>query len=608
MVPGKSSLVLYKRRPARVLSVADKLEIELEDGKTQRVRPKDVTLLHPGPLDSLAQLTVHDGEVEDAWEILAGGSTELPELAELVFGTNTPSTSWAAWQLVDEGLYFHGTPAAIQVRSAEDLGQVRSAREAKVAEAEAWSAFMKRLQDGKPLGEDDKRLNEVEAMALGRSRGSRILRELGRQETPEAAHALLLRLRRWGDGDNPHPRRLNLASTPPALELPPLPDEDRRDLTHLEAFAIDDAGNVDPDDAVSLDDGRLWVHVADVAALVRPDEPADVEARARGASLYLPETTVPMLPHAATHLLGLGLDHVSPALSFGLSVDAAGEVVDCEVVPSMIRGTRLSYEEVDKRLAEAAFADLLALAERHRQRRLARGAATIDLPEVKVRVEDGEVRLTALPRLRSRQMVTEAMLMAGQGAARFAMDRDIPIPFTTQAPPDTLQTPEGMAAMFAYRKKLQRSRMKTAPAPHAGLGLEVYAQATSPLRRYLDLVVHQQLRASLRGQNLLTGDQVLDRIGSTEAAVGSVRQGERLSNRHWTLVYLRQHPDWEGDAVVVDKRGRRGAVMIPALGLDASMQLPGDPPLDAVIRAHCTGVDLPGLTAHFRGEVQAAGD
>jgi exoribonuclease-2 len=600
IVPGKSSLVLYKRRPARVLSVADKLEIELEDGKTQRVRPKDVVLLHPGPLDSLAELTVQAGEVEDAWEILAGGRTELPELAELVFGAHTPSTSWATWQLVDQGIYFHGTPEAIQVRGVQELEEVRRARQATVAEAENWSAFLKRLQNGKPLAEDDKRLNEVEAMALGRSNGSRILRELGRQETPEAAHALLLRLGRWGDGDNPHPRRLKLPSTPTLLNLPPLPDEERRDLTHLEAFAIDDAGNLDPDDAVSLDGHRIWVHVADVAALVRPDGPADVEARERGVSLYLPETTVPMLPPAATHMLGLGLEHLSPALSFGLTLDANAEVVGCEVVPSVIRGIRLSYEEAEGRLAETPFAKLMALAECHRRRRLASGAATIDLPEVKVRVEDGEVRLTPLPRLRSRQMVTEAMLMAGQGAARFALDREIPIPFTTQAPPDTPHTAEGMAAMFACRKKFQRSQMKTAPAPHAGLGLEVYAQATSPLRRYLDLVVHQQLRALLRGERLLTAEQVLDRIGRTEAAVGSMRQGERLSNRHWTLVYLRQHPDWEGNAVVVEKRGRRGIVIIPALGLDASMQLPGDPPLDTVVRVRCTGVDLPGLTAHFR--------
>ena len=90
------------------------------------------------------------------------------------------------------------------------------------------------------------------------------------------------------------------------------------DLTHLPAFAIDNAWTTDPDDALSLEGpNRLWVHVADVAALVLPDSPADLEARNRAASLYLPEMTVPMLPAEASERLALGIGDVSPALSFG---------------------------------------------------------------------------------------------------------------------------------------------------------------------------------------------------------------------------------------------------------------------------------------------------
>lgn len=69
---------------------------------------------------------------------------------------------------------------------------------------------------------------------------------------------------------------------PPDVSLPVLPDEPRLDLTGLPAYAIDDEGNLDPDDAISLDGNRLWVHVADAAALVWSDSPADVEARGRG--------------------------------------------------------------------------------------------------------------------------------------------------------------------------------------------------------------------------------------------------------------------------------------------------------------------------------------
>src|ERR1035437_4540781 len=99
------------------------------------------------------------------------------------------------------------------------------------------------------------------------------------------------------------------------------------DVTYLPAFAIDNAWTTDPDDALSLEGpNRLWVDVADVAALFFPDSPADIEARSRASSLYLPEMTVPMLPVGASERLGLGIRDVSPALSFGLNLDSEGGI------------------------------------------------------------------------------------------------------------------------------------------------------------------------------------------------------------------------------------------------------------------------------------------
>ena len=114
----QNSLVLYKNGPARVAALGDKLDIELEDGRSLRVRPKDVLLLHPGPLRSTRELVgdVPAGEIEAACELLDGGQTTLPELADLIYGGYTPATAWATWRLVNEGLYFQGTPEAVSVR------------------------------------------------------------------------------------------------------------------------------------------------------------------------------------------------------------------------------------------------------------------------------------------------------------------------------------------------------------------------------------------------------------------------------------------------------------------------------------------------------------
>jgi exoribonuclease-2 len=597
--PREGSLVLYKNRPARVKRAGKKLEIELQGAEILQVRPKDVALLHPGPLKQLDELRPQAGEVETAWEILAGATLHLAELAELVYGVYTPATAWAVWELVVDGLYFRGTPEAVVARSPEEVTQERAAREAKTAERQAWAAFLARVQDGQTAPEDRLYLRDVEALALGQHNKSRVLRHLGRAERPENAHALLLELGHWDRMIDPYPQRLGLTTTPPTAALPTLPQEGRVDLTHLPAFAIDDEDTQDPDDALSLEGERLWVHVADVATLVHPDGEVDLEARARGANLYLPEETVHMLPPQATQMLGLGLAEISPALSFGLDLTSEGEIAGVEVVPSWVRVTRLSYAEANARLAEEPFQNLYRLAQAYQARRRRDGAVS---PEVKIQVKDGKVVIHPLPPLESRMLVTEAMLMAGAAAARFALERDIPFPFATQPPPltGTQQSSEGLAGMYALRNTLQRSQTKSVPAPHTGLGLAVYARATSPLRRYMDLVAHQQLRGYLRGEGILGEQEMLERIGAAEAVAGSVRQAERLARQHWTLVYLLQHPGWRGEGILVGKRGTRGTVLIPELDLEPRVHLREDLPLNSVVPLILSGVELPELEAYFR--------
>ena len=598
----ESSLALYRNRPALVKRVGKKLEIELEGGETLKVRSKDIVCLHPGPMGHLGELQPQVGEVETAWEILSGSAVPLADLAELIYGAYTPATAWATWQLVADGLYFRGTTTEVEARHPEEVARELASREAKDAERQAWRTFLDHVRVGQIVPEDSVYLQDVEALAKRQRTKSRVLHQLGRAETPENAHALLLELGCWDYEDNPYPQRLGLDTSPPEVALPALPEEARVDLTHLPAFAIDDEGNQDPDDALSLDGNHLWVHVADVAALVHPRSEADREARARGANLYLPEGVVPMLPPRATQVLGLGLTDVSPALSFRLDLASDGEVMGVELMPSWVRVTRLTYAEVDAQLEEEPFQRLFRLAQTHEARRWEHGAVVIELPEVKIWVEDGEVVIHPLPPLKSRTLVTEAMLMAGEAVGRFALEREIPFPFSTQDPPSpgTPTRPTSLAGMYALRRGLTRSQIKSVAAHHAGLGMAVYAQVTSPLRRYLDLVGHQQLRAHLRGEELLGTQEVLERIGAAEAVRGNVRQAERLARQHWTLVYLHKHSDWQGEGVLVETRGSLGTVLIPELDLEPRVHLREDMPLNSIVPLTLGGIDLPELEAHFR--------
>jgi exoribonuclease-2 len=154
--------------------------------------------------------------------------------------------------------------------------------------------------------------------------------------------------------------------------------------------------------------------------------------------------------------------------------------------------------------------------------------------------------------------------------------------------------------MFALRRLMRPGRQQATPAPHAGLGMPLYVQATSPLRRYLDLVVHQQLRAFLQGRPLLDEQELMARVGEAASVSGSVRWAERQSNQHWTLVYLQQNPDWQGEGVLIERRGSRDVILISELDLETQVYDPAERPLDSVVRLSFEGVKLAYLESNFR--------
>jgi exoribonuclease-2 len=446
----KKALVIYKGKPALAEEKGDRLELTLEGGEKLKVRPKDVLFLHPGP--SRLELRVPEGEEEAAWELLEGQKVSLKELAELAFGAYTPEAAYGAYLLAQKGERFVLEGGEVRARTREELASLEEMKRRKEERERAFGEALERIRQGRPSLEDRPLLAEVEALAYGERKESRLLKALGLPETPEAAHGLLLRLGLWRR-ENPHPRRLGLPLAPPDLPVPPLPEEERVDLTHLPAFAIDDEGSQDPDDALyaeRVEEGfRLFIHVADVAALVGPGSPLDGEALRRGANLYLPEGTVPMLPLAVTEALGLGLKEVSPALTFELLVSPEGELLREDLYLSWVRVRRLSYREA---LEVEALAPMKALAEAFLRKRLAQGALDIALPEVKVRVEGEEIRITPLPPYESRVWVREAMLLAGYAAAHLALREGLPFPFATQEAPSHRVEGEGLAAMWAQRK------------------------------------------------------------------------------------------------------------------------------------------------------------
>ncbi|MGH8013867.1 MAG: ribonuclease catalytic domain-containing protein [Candidatus Binataceae bacterium] len=328
-----------------------------------------------------------------------------------------------------------------------------------------------------------------------------------------------------------------------AVRAPARPDSD-----DIAAVTIDDDDTLEIDDALScesLPDGgiRARIHIALVSDFVAKDGAMDKEAAARAATVYLPQTTVRMLPDAiACDRASLIAGHWRHVLTTDVQVSEHGDLVACTMYPARIRvAARLTYERTDEYLRgsevnstapEAVMLRQLDQAARSlRERRRAAGALLMQRREIKLRVVDGQVELKIIDNSSpSRQLVAEFMVLSNYAAARFAAQNRVPIIYRVQP---------GSGGESGN----QRPRLSLYPEFHAGVGLDYYAQLSSPIRRYMDLVLQRQLIGALskNGQPPYQAEELLEVLANSENAEVDGRELERRAKRYWTLRHLRAH-------------------------------------------------------------------
>lgn len=603
MIPN-GALVLFKTRPAIVQRDGDRIELSFETGAPVRVRDKDAELIHTGPVKKIPAPAA-GGEFETAWEMTTGTALGLEELAELAFGATGPAEALACRYAVAEGLLFRLDGERIVALTADEREAEAAKRRRKEGEASERAAFVERARRGRIEPGDERFWGEIEALAFGRTQKSKMASDIGAGDGPEAAQAWLIKAGLWTARTNPHPIRSGHPSKAPELELGPDDDEGRVDLTNMEAWAIDNAWSHDPDDAISWDGEAVWVHVADPASAIIPGSAADLEASNRSGTLYLPEGAIPMLPDAALDRFGLGLADTSRALSFRVALDADGLLTDVRVVPSRVRVTRLSYGAADPLLAAGPLAELARVAALRKAYRQRNGAIDIEIPEVRVWVDAGVPRIDPVPHFASSGVVREMMVMAGEGLARWAFDRNLPFPYYSQeAPGSRDDLPGGLAGEFAKRRLMKAGMAGVQPRAHQGLGVTMYAQATSPLRRYGDLLGHQQARAALAAEHgrktelPLPADELSMRLARAAAGGQAVRKAERQSELHWTIAWLLDRPGWEGDAVVVQAGNSDALLCVPEIGLETKVRN-GGLELNQPVRVRFQKADIARLEVQF---------
>lgn len=632
---AKNSLVLYKNVPAIVKDIVDNEKFLVSwcaspatsTGKKavyaeQKVRERDVMLLCASPCSNIDSVlafaesaTSDNSEVKsqlaEIYELLssdeqtATAPVSLQELAELIRGSVIPDEQWGIYSVLKASFEFEeritGTEISFVPRTAETIESLKKKDYEKSHAAEIREEFLSRLKANKLLPEDFVFMGDVEALALGKTEKSKTMHDAGIKETPERAHKLLLDTGVWKITRNPYPLRWGLSMKSATEGLGNPPEEERVRVPGI-SYAIDNAWSTDPDDAIAWDGEFLWVHIADPACFVMHNSDVDKAARARGATLYIPEGASRMLSEDCLEEYALGLKEESRALSFKIKFADNGDIESCDVLRTIVNVKRLSYEAADEQKDSAELKPLFDIARRNLQRRTKAGAVSIAIPEVHISVdpETKKVEIVPSPHPESADVVREAMLLAGEGAARFAFKNGLPFPFISQEAPEIpADIPEGLAGQFRLRRCMRKRNVTVTPSVHAGLGIGMYSQVTSPLRRYGDLISHEQLRAFLTGQKLIDKDTMLMDMSAGDAAAQASRKAERNSRMHWTLVYFMQNPDWSGEAVCVDNQGKIPLFFIPSVGMET--QIAGtNCALNETVTVKPSKIDLPNLECVFK--------
>ena len=359
-----------------------------------------------------------------------------------------------------------------------------------------------------------------------------------------------------------------------------LPNHSLKDLTNLPTFSIDSESTRDKDDAISIDGNAIWIHISDISSLVSENSAIGNEAYLRSESLYTPEQTIPMLPVAISENIGSLLSKVErQCLSLKVSVNENRDDIDCHFAHTLISNDHdLSYEQCDEILlsSESPIKNMLEkarlLSEFHHELRINAGAFELEGREMGIDVTvQKNVKIEVINRHSpSRNIVEELMVIYNNFAGQYCLQNDVPTIYRTQASPGHAmpsQLPDGPLGRYEGAKLLRPAVISTRPGPHFGLALDHYSRATSPIRRYQDLMVQGQILHHMYHQKIkYTSEEMISKANACGQQSRILSRVENSRNRYWFLKFLDQNlsarnHQWIMPAIVLETKNDQRAIL-----------------------------------------------
>lgn len=619
----------------RVMSEAESsLQIELDSGKRVKVKAANTLMrfAKPQPAELLARAPAMAEEIDLdlVWETAPDEEFGFDELAAEYYGAQADAVQRAAmlWRLFEAPHYFHRRgKGRFRKAPAEILQQALAAIEKKkrVAEQiETWAAELAQGRCPPPIADQlykilfkpDKNAPEYKAVVEAAKRSQRapldLLKAAGAITSSYQFHWKRFLYEFFPKG----------TAFPAGVSAPAIAEA--LPLAAVRAFSIDDSQTTEIDDALSLQGlgtGTVvfGVHIAAPGLAFAPNSAVDHLARSRWSTVYMPGHKLTMLPDEVVQAYTLIEGRDCPAVSIYLTLDEATlEVKSHETKLERVPiAANLRHDQLDAVVTEAsldgeapadyAFATELAflfkLAKALKARReVVRGKPeTFNRPDYSFKLDgvtgtepDGSETVRIGERKRGAPLdliVAEAMILANSTWGGWLAECGVPGIYRSQS-------------SLAPGIKV---RMGTKPAPHAGMGVAQYTWATSPLRRYVDLVNQWQIVACARHGRTAAlvapfkpkDAELFSVISGFDAAYSAYNGFQNTIERWWTLRHLEQAGITELDAAVL-KEGLVRAETLPlvfrALGTE---QLPRG----ARVRVRITGID--GLTLDLHASLAA---
>ncbi|WP_434336874.1 ribonuclease R [Mesomycoplasma conjunctivae] len=331
-------------------------------------------------------------------------------------------------------------------------------------------------------------------------------------------------------------------------------DPDRIDLRNEVVITIDGDDTKDFDDAISIDTKEnnyiLKVHIADVSYYVTEDSALDLEAKARGTSIYLPHIVIPMLPESLSN----GICSLNPnvdryTITMEALIDENGQNLSVKIYPSVIRSyKRLTYHQVneffDNKLSfgdpklENLLKNALKLGQILRKYKENQGYVDLEIDESKIILDEQGYteKIEIKERGLSENIIEDFMVRANENVSKYLADHNFPNLYRVHSKPDSqrilqlnqiiknlgleIQIPYNVDSKsfadfvnqiknkqndnfikIAILRTMQKAIYSDVNEGHFGLASKFYSHFTSPIRRYPDLILHRIIRHFIFNKN-----------------------------------------------------------------------------------------------------------